>query len=86
MTLERRSSNQEPTHQSPNCKCATLQNSKNKKDPFEYKPRQQKASNAHIGIRPAEAVLVEKTQQKDSILFNGFSHREDFSFETKLAK
>ena len=33
---------------------------KKQQDPFQYKPRQQKASNADIGIRPAEAVLIEK--------------------------
>ena len=34
---------------------------KKQQDPFQYKPRQQKASNAHIGIRLVEAVLVEKS-------------------------
>ena len=37
---------------------------KKQQDPFQYKPRQQKASNAHIGIRPAEALLVEKNTTK----------------------
>ena len=37
---------------------------KKQRDPFQYKPRQQKASNDHIDIRPAEAVLVEKNNNK----------------------